>query len=188
MTTSRLTIGTAAGHNGVLRRGRTTLYTCGHQHTNRDQSTGINGVSARDCITTLVKVVRNPAAADAHHARARENIDTAIRRQQATATTAAAWRAKTEQNIQAFDAAVATLHSLIGDEPVYGYNDHVVIAPPAPEAPCPACGITLRPANWVSVSGKWWAWAPVQHSIFADPPRCTNGNYRHPQPTLTTTN
>lgn len=51
-------------HTGVLRHGNTILATCGHEHTNRDQSTRTSGESARDCITMALRSTVNAATRD----------------------------------------------------------------------------------------------------------------------------
>ncbi|MEU7591268.1 hypothetical protein AB0A95_33850 [Micromonospora sp. NPDC049230] len=49
---------------GLVRRGRAVLVECGHEHTNRDWTTGANGISAVDCARRIIAGAARPATAD----------------------------------------------------------------------------------------------------------------------------
>lgn len=181
------TIGTTAGYAGVLRQGRKVVFHCGHRHTNRDMSTDANGRSARDCITHLVGSVRSELMADWYRNQVRRNTEDAIRLHYATETTAAAWRAKMQDELAQFDANRARLAEILGDQPVFGYNNTVVAAPPAPESHCSACGQTVRPIRWIpNYAGtgqpQWRDWRTVLTREGQDYGLCSGGgdySYSH---------
>lgn len=62
---------------GVVRRGRAIVAECGHEHTNRDWTTGANGTSATDCARAILAGAANPTTAE-HHATRLRNAWTAL--------------------------------------------------------------------------------------------------------------
>jgi hypothetical protein len=62
-----LRIGTSVADDqwtGALRQVRTVVVSCSCRHDNRDETTRAHGLSARDCITSLIRAARFPADAD----------------------------------------------------------------------------------------------------------------------------
>ena len=96
---------------GVVRRGRTVLAECGHEHTNRDWTTGANGTSATDCARAIIAGAANPATAEQHANRLR-NAWLALTTQAgfvAPASTIAAAKADAAAAADAYLAAVARI-------------------------------------------------------------------------------
>lgn len=187
-TDPRLTIGTTsgdAGYSGVLRRGRRVVFECGHAHRNRDISTGVNGTCARDCITDLVRTVRLPTFATSYRERLRGNAERAITRHCGSARQADEWRAGLVETLARFEADRAELAGILGDAPVFGQADVVILAPPAPTATCAACGVTIQPTRWVPQSARgvhWQDWRAVRATVSEPLPRCAEGALAHPEP------
>ncbi len=67
-------------YTGVIRHGDQVLVTCGHEHTNRDQTTKTGGTSAKDCITTAVRHTQLPQGAQMHAAEIRQRWQHLTRR------------------------------------------------------------------------------------------------------------
>lgn len=180
----RLIIGTTAGYNGVLRRGRRVLFDCGHGHTNRDESSGLNGTSARDCLTRLVRATRSPELVREHHDRLRSGGHRAAARA-GSLRGAEQTREWAEQAREAFDAQVAELCRLIGDEPVFTRAGAVVLAPPTPERECDACGQLVRPSRYLpdNATGRpWLDWRTAVDLAGARICPATSSRLIHPDP------
>jgi hypothetical protein len=191
MTTApRFIIGTQsgdAGYSGVLRSGRRIVFECGHSHRNRDISTGVNGTSARDCVTDLVRTVRLPTFATSYRDRLRGNAERAIARMGMSAHTAARWREWAREDLATFEAQRTELAAILNDAPVFGQADVIVLAPPAPTATCTTCGLTIQPTRWVPQSARgvhWQDWHAVRTTVSVPLSTCADGNLAHPEPEI----
>ena len=162
MTTANvLRIGTTPSDGqwtGVLRDGRKVVLTCGHEHQNRDTSSQTNGQSARDCITKLVKAARFPAIAEDVRKAILRGPNEYIRRWQATPSMAAQLREAAAKGAEAFTARLPEVAAVLGDRPVFGFMDHVAVAPPQPEGvTCACCGQSIFPKYYSALVG-WHDW------------------------------
>lgn len=185
MSGQPLTVGTAGepgGYAGVVRRGRAVVFECGHRHTNRDQSTGLNGTSARDCVCDLVRSARFAQYGDDRRSLMRRTVLGNAHRHQIprTGPNSGPTRRPPSSTRPWRHCARCWVTNR-----VFGYRDTVVASPPVPEAPCPDCGVQLRPRRWMpKAATPWHEWRPVTTSISDGPPTCVGGAYTHAQPTV----
>jgi hypothetical protein len=98
---------------GVVRVGRTVLVDCGHEHTNRDWTTGTGGRSAVDCAQRILAGAANPATADRYATETRNRwiALTSAAGHVHTAATIAAAKAAAAEDADAYLAAVATVRA-----------------------------------------------------------------------------
>lgn len=155
-----LRIGTRAGgglYEGVLRDGTRIVATCGHQHHNRDQSTGTSGRSARDCITNLARCARYPEQAQDEAAAIRRAAESYLRRFGTTTAQASRLRQAAQDGATAFLASLPAIAALLGGRPVLGAADHLVVPPAKPDpSPCQFCGVMIQPARYGTYG--WCDW------------------------------
>lgn len=186
----------AADYEGVLRRGRALLWSCGHHHHNRDQSSGINGTAAAPCVDMRVRAARNPALVAAYGTDTLANAARAQRILGGRAADARHMLAQADFAAEAFKRQVAEVAALIGDEPVYGKADSLVVAPPAPTGRCPVCGVEVIATRWAGPTPPttdwnernkrpwepWGRWRPLNYFTTATPARCTGDSLDHLAP------
>lgn len=153
--------GTGGGWEGVLRDGRKVILTCGHRHHNRDTSTQASGVSARNCIATLLKSARYPGYAAQVAGQIRNSVNGYVRAYATTASHAERLRANASEAAAAFLASLPAAAEAIGNEPVYGYTNHIDVAPvPPQDVTCKHCGEHIEPQRYAVneyVDG-WFDW------------------------------
>lgn len=99
---------------GVVRRGSAIVAECGHEHTNRDWSTGANGASATDCARAILAGAANPHTAEHTAARLRDAwmALTSNAGHTFTAATIAAAKTTAASAADSYLAAVATVRTL----------------------------------------------------------------------------
>uniref|UniRef100_UPI003F4992E4 hypothetical protein n=1 Tax=Nonomuraea sp. CA-251285 TaxID=3240002 RepID=UPI003F4992E4 len=148
-------------YEGALRRGRMTVWACGHHHHNRDISTGANGTSATDCVTVRVRAVRNATVGEEWCSTVRRNARATARLIGVSYADSTRMLEQAEQAIAAFNTEVAALAALIGDEPVYGGGRSTVITPPPPTGVCPACGVEVMATHWYGATPPSTNWAEL---------------------------
>jgi hypothetical protein len=182
-----LTLGTRitddGDYEGVLRESRKIVLTCGHSHSNRDISTQANGMSARDCIATLVRSARNDEFATQVAGQIRNSMNDYIRVWQVTALAAERFRADAAARADAFLASLPGVAEVVGNEPVYGYTGHVEIIPVTPpDATCAHCGQHIEPQKYGI--GGWFDWQSITKT-WTGPrhePNCPVRGYRGHEP------
>lgn len=142
-------------YEGVIRDGSQVIAACGHLHRNRDTSSQSNGLSARDCITSLARAARDPGYAAQEAARIRRSMDGYIRAYATTASNAAALRENAVRAAGAFLGRLPEIAALTGGRAVCGYKGHVAVPPPVPDnVTCVHCGENISPARYAA--GKGW--------------------------------
>lgn len=164
---SVLRIGTSldgGSWTGVLRQGRKTVVACGCRHHNRDETTKANGLSARDCITSLVRAARFPADADRQRRAILRGPEHYQRVWQASAGQVARMRRQAAEAAEAFTARLPEVTALIGNLPVYGYTDHIAVSPVPPGGvTCRNCGTPIVPDRYTAQRG-WLGWQDSDRS------------------------
>lgn len=144
-------------YEGVLRDGRKVAVSCGHRHHNRDESSQTNGVSARHCIRALVLAARRPDFAADEAARIRSSMNGYIRAYATSASAAERYRENARNAADKFLASLPAVAGLIGNRPVYGYTDHIEIAPlPPAGVTCRHCGEGIEPQRYAARG--WFDW------------------------------
>lgn len=109
---------------GLVKLGRKVLAECGHEHANRDWSTGVAGGSAKSCAESILDGARRPATAE-HVAGRLRTAPVGLRPGAGfahPAGTIEAARAAAEANAAGYLAAVATVreHLHTQEEPLPG--------------------------------------------------------------------
>lgn len=136
-------------YEGVIRDGSQVIAACGHPHRNRDTSSQSNGLSARDCITSLARAARDRSYAAHEAARIRRSMDGYIRAYATTASNAAALRENAVRAADMFLSRLPEIAALTGGRPVCGYKDHVAVPPPVPEdVTCLYCRENISPTRY----------------------------------------
>jgi hypothetical protein len=144
-------------YEGVLRDGRRIVASCGHRHHNRDESSATNGISARHCIRSLVLAARNPDYATQAAASIRNSMNGYIRAFAASASQAERLRAGAAEAAEEFLASLPAVAEAAGNRPVYGYTDHIEIAPVPPSGvTCRHCAEHIEPQRY-GING-WFDW------------------------------
>lgn len=151
------------------RRGVAPIITeCGHEHTNRDWSTGAAGGSARDCARQIIAGARNPATAQ-DTARRLRNAPVGLANGAgfiAPVATLAGARATAEANAGSYLAAVAAVRAYLRGVTVPNAREEATTAAPGrepglpavaadePDTTCPVCGCEADEAELASVNGS----------------------------------
>jgi hypothetical protein len=162
-------------YEGVLRDGKQIVATCGHGHQNRDESSRTNGISARHCIRLTVMSARCPDVAE----RARKGIlagpNAYLRSWDATPAQVQRMHAAAQRQAAEFMASLSRIAVEIGNRPVFGYTDHVEIAPVKPEGvACKHCGTPLSPNNYSGTTQCWVNWRDANRDWTCRAPGATS--------------
>lgn len=170
-------------YEGVIRDGSRVIAACGHPHHNRDTSSQANGLSARDCITSLARAARDPGYAAHEAGRVRRSMDGYIRAWATTTSNAAALRENAVRAADAFLSRLPEIAALTGGRPICGYKDHIAVPPPVPEnVTCLYCRESISPTRYTADKG-WIYWHTAGQGYMNDrcPAReCNSDDYgRH---------
>jgi hypothetical protein len=82
-----------------------------------------------------------------------------------------------------FLATLPAIAEVIGDQPVYGYTDHVAVAPRPPDGvTCAGCGAKIEPRRYTPARGwtGWWTEAPQGNPRARIDNRCPAPGVRPP--------
>lgn len=105
-------------YTGVLRHNGRAVVECGHQHTNRDMSSGANGRSAADCARDVLAGARNAHTAASNTAGFRDRWLKLTRGGFVTPESVIdAARASAAQAADAYEAAVAATRAHLDQYP-----------------------------------------------------------------------
>lgn len=120
---------------GLVKLGRTVIADCGHEHANRDWSTGVAGGSAKSCAESILDGARRPATAE-HVAGRLRTAPIGLRPGagfEHPAGTIEAAKAAAEKNAAGYLAAVAAVREHLDtlEEPLPGTE---------PAGACVTCG------------------------------------------------
>lgn len=116
MATKAGTTGSARSWQGVIRVNGKIVWTCGHHHTNRDQSSWTNGRSALSCARVCLDIAQNPerpaslrrwANLSTHHTRDFSNIRSTLAHLEYAETQADAIRMAINEPVPKFLSAYA---------------------------------------------------------------------------------
>jgi hypothetical protein len=113
-------------HEGVIRDGKAVVFACGHGHRNRDQSTGLNGRSARDCVTLLVRCARFPGVVDQVRRDILSGPQRYARTWSASGGTVRRLQEAAEAQVEELAASVAKVSEITGTEAICSYLDRVL--------------------------------------------------------------
>lgn len=139
VTRTALTVGTRRinlgngqhAYTGVLRHNGRIVVECGHQHTNRDVTSGINGRSASDCARDVLAGARNDHTAR-HNAQTMRNGWLKLTRGGFVTSKTTIDKAKMHaaQRADAYGSAVAATRAFLAAHPD---TTTTVVAPDEPQ-------------------------------------------------------